>query len=126
MIDLHEYPSGHVGTRHYVSVRGYSRSIPRYKTFRGQDGYNYVLPEFGGTEMPCTSGSPFLLPDKMPYISPMDGTAVSSRSTHREHMRKHGVEEAPDMPVQARRDEPDKSIPHDIIRAMRDLGGGNG
>jgi hypothetical protein len=124
MTELYEYPSDHVGTRHYVSVRGYARSIPKYKTFRGSDGYNYVLPEFGGTEGPYTSGSPFILPDKLVYVSPMDGTEITSRSAHREHMKKHNVIECGDRPVTG-------SVSHlgspvtgrDIADVIRQLGG---
>jgi hypothetical protein len=123
MTDIHDYPLTHIGTRHYVSVRGYSRSIPKYKTFKGADGYNYVLPEFGGSERPCTSGSPYVMPDKMAYVSPMDGTEVSSRSTHREHMKRHGVVEAPDSPYELGREIPISSARDDIRRAVQQLEG---
>jgi len=126
MTDLFEYPADFVGTRRYVSVRGYSRSIPRYKTFRGSDGYNYVLPEFGGTEKPCIAGSSYLMPDKQPYVSPMDGSYITSRSTHREHMKKHNVIEAGDMPVGSIRREratPIGEVARDVVNSIRQLGG---
>jgi hypothetical protein len=119
MLDLHEYPGAHIGTRQYVSVRGYSRSIPKYKTYRGRDGYNHVLPEYGGTDPSYASGSFYILPDKLAYISPMDGTEITSRSAHREHMKVHGVVEAPDR-IPAREIEPGDPV-NDIKAAWREL-----
>jgi hypothetical protein len=124
MTDLFEYPADHVGTRHYVSVRGYSRSIPRYKTFRGTDGYNRVLPEFGGVEQPYTSDSPFIMPDKQPYVSPMDGSYITSRSAHREHMRKHNAVECGDRPVGELKPQQGRKLSgRDIADVIRSLGG---
>lgn len=34
-----------------------------------------------------------IISDIEPYKSPIDGSTVSSRSTHRDHMRQHGVVE---------------------------------
>jgi hypothetical protein len=124
MTELYEYPSDHVGTRHYVSVRGYARSIPKYKTFRGGDGYSRLRPEYGGDEMDCTSGGPFILPDKAPYISPMDGTEITSRSHHREHMRKHNVIECGDSTINDFRPPKGKPVTgQDIADVIRQLGG---
>lgn len=120
--DLYEYPRGHVGTRRYVSVRGHVKSIPAYKTFRGGDGYNYLLPEFGGTEEPRMATGPFILPDKAPYQSPMDGSYITSRSQHREHMLRHNVVECGDRPVgEMKPPEQPKDIAQDIVHAMRQL-----
>jgi hypothetical protein len=119
--DLHDYPGAYIGTRRYVSVRGYSRSIPKYKTYKGSDGYNYVLPEYGGTVQPCASGSSFMiLPDKLAYVSPIDGSEITSRSTHRDHMKRHNVVEAPDR---QRRQESgtNDNIVGDVKAAWREL-----
>lgn len=123
MSDLFEYPPDHVGTRQYVSVRGYSRSIPRYKTYTGFDGYRKLKPEFGGE--PEEGGtSAYYMPDKAPYVSPMDGSLISSRSTHREHMRLHGVEEAGDArPVRRPSGTWSDAKGSDIVNAIRKLGG---
>lgn len=95
--DLYEFPSDHVGRKQYVSVRGHSRSIPKYKTYRGYDGYNYVRPEFGGSWDGLGETSTFIMRDKSAYFSPIDNTVVEGRAAHREHMKRHNVIEAGDM-----------------------------
>lgn len=97
--DLYEYPADYIGRKTYVSVRGHSRSIPKYKTYRGADGYNYLLPEYGGDWSGIGNVSPFLLPDKPAYVSPMDGSVVEGRAAHREHMKVHGTIEAGDLKI---------------------------
>jgi hypothetical protein len=97
--DLYDYPSEHVGRRHYVTVRGHTRSIPSYKTYKGSDGHYHLHPDFGGSGDFADNGSFYYLPDKQSYVSPLDGSTITSRSQHREHMIRHGVIEAGDMPV---------------------------
>lgn len=97
--DLYEYPDSHIGSRSYVSVRGHSRSIPRYKTYLGRDSHYHLSPDFGGDPYDSCGATFYYLPDKAAYVSPMDGSEITSRSAHREHMIKHGVIEAGDMPV---------------------------
>ena len=126
MTDLYDYPDDFVGRRCYVSVRGHTRSIPRFKTYRGSDGYNHLLPEYGGTDDHYGDTSAYYMPDKSPYLSPMDGSYVTSRSQHREHMRKHNVIEAGDMPVSMVQQNRDAHAPvsgRDIANAIRELGG---
>lgn len=124
-MDLYEFPSDYVGRRTYVSVRGHSKSIPKYKTYRGSDGYNHLLPEYGGDPY-YGDTSAYIMPDKSPYVSPMDGSLITSRSSHREHMRKHGVVEAGDMPPptgQRNRDSHRPVTGYDIAHAIKQLGG---
>ena len=125
--DLYDFPSDHIGRKSYVTVRGHSRSIPKFKTYKGTDGYNYVRPEYGGSWDGLGNQSTYVMPDKQPYLSPLDGTYVTSRSVHREHMRKHGVEEAGDMPIgRMVRENRDVHAPvsgRDIVEAIRQLGG---
>lgn len=97
--DLYEYPITHSGSRSYVSVRGHSRSIPKYKTYVGTDGYRHLHPDYGGDPFDGSGPAFYYLPDKQSYISPLDGSEITSRSQHREHMIRHGVIEAGDMPV---------------------------
>src|SRR6187399_132583 len=94
--DLYEFPADYIGRKRYVSVRGHVRSVPAFKTYKGTDSRNHVLPEFGGDGTGFGSVGPFILPDKQPYVSPLDGSYVTSRSQHREHMTRHGVIEAGD------------------------------
>jgi len=127
MTDLYEFDREFIGRKCYVSVRGHSKSIPKYKTYKGCDGYNYLLPEFGGDWGGLGGGSAYLMPDKQPYLSPLDGSYVTSRSTHREHMRKHGVIEAGDMVPGsmngANRDVHRPVSGRDIVDSIRQLGG---
>jgi hypothetical protein len=127
MNDLYEFDPSYIGRKVYVSVRGHSRSVPKYKTYKGCDGYNYVLPEFGGNWDGLGQTSAYVMPDKQPYLSPLDGSYVTSRSVHREHMRKHGVVEAGDIPLGAmHRPEVRESNPvsgRDIVDAIQSLGG---
>jgi hypothetical protein len=123
--NLYEFPDDYVGRKTYVSVRGHVRSIPRYKTYLGSDSRNHLLPEYGGDEI-VDNGSAYLLPDKSPYVSPLDGSYVTSRSTHREHMRRHGVIEAGDMPMPTRQTNRDVHSPvsgYDIAHSIKELGG---
>lgn len=124
-LDLYEYPEDYVGRKSYVSVRGHTKSIPKFKTYRGSDGYNHLLPEYGGSEY-YGDTSAYIMPDKSPYVSPMDGSYITSRSHHREHMRKHNVIEAGDMPMpthQRNRDSHGPVTGRDIADAIRQLGG---
>lgn len=97
MDDLYDFPKDHVGRKRFVSVRGHSKSVPAFKTYKGTDGLNYLRPEYGGDWSGIGNGSAFLMPDKGGYVSPMDGKYVEGRSAHREHMRVHNVLEAGDM-----------------------------
>jgi hypothetical protein len=42
------------------------------------------------TETPVSEGT-MVMPDIQPYQSMVDGTMITSRSRHREHLRQHGV-----------------------------------
>lgn len=125
-MDLYDFPDDYVGRRCYVSVRGHTRSIPRFKTYRGSDGYNHLLPEYGGEGGDYGNASAYYMPDKAPYLSPLDGSYVTSRSQHREHMIRHGVVEAGDMPPptgQRNRDVHGPVTGRDIAYAIKQLGG---
>lgn len=94
--DLYSFPKGHSGPRKYVSVRGHVRSIPVVYTYRGTDGFNRLLPKYGGDYSGFANYStavqaPMIMRDIGEYVSPIDGVTVSSRSTHRSHMQQHGV-----------------------------------
>lgn len=94
--DLYEYPAGYSGRRTYVSVRGHRKSIPHIYTYKGTDGYNYILPEHGGDwsgyeNYSRNVSAPMIMRDMGSYVSPLDGATITSRSQHREHMAAHGV-----------------------------------
>lgn len=122
--DLYEFPSDHVGRRTYVSVQGHSRSIPKYKTYRGDDGRNHVHPDYGGTWDGYARQAAYYMPDKAEYLSPLDGTVVAGRAAHRDHMKRHNVIEAGDMPLNLgdRDRAPLRTSSYDIARALRERG----
>lgn len=122
--DLYDFPADHTGTKSYVSVKGHTRSVPKYKTYKGVGGRNFILPEYGGDWSGASGGSHTILPDKLEYVSPIDGSYVTSRSTHREHMRRHGVEEAGDIKMGSMRVDdraPMGRVAPDIIRSIEEL-----
>lgn len=66
-----------------------------------------------------------IIGDIDPYRSIIDGSVISSRSTHRAHMRRHDVEEAGNEKIY---EKPKPAyvptgIPEDIKRAYEELGG---
>ena len=57
---------------------------------------NGVLYERG---LEPVADGPMIMPDIAPYRSMMDGSIITSRSAHREHLRRHGcVEIGNDLP----------------------------
>lgn len=121
--DLYEFPAEHVGRRCFVSVRGHTRSVPKYKTYKGSDGYNRILPDYGG-EYEDIDLSAYIIRDMEPYKSPIDGTMITSRSHHRNHKKQHNVIEVGNerMPSRSR----DVHAPlsgRDIADAIKQLGG---
>jgi hypothetical protein len=123
--NLYDFPADHVGRRTYVSVAGHVRSVPKYKTYKGSDSRNHLLPQYGGEPFEETTG-PYYMPDKQPYQSPMDGSYITSRPAHQEHMRKHGVMEAGDIPLDLSHRNRDTHRPvtgREIADVIRELGG---
>lgn len=73
----------------YVQINGQLHEKTGNNTviINGQIWYN-----FAGTwapEPPAESRGPTVLPDLQPYRSTIDGSVISSRSRHREHLRAH-------------------------------------
>jgi len=122
-LELYEYPADHVGRKTYVNVQGHSRSVPKYKTYVGTDRRNYLRPEYGGDWSGIGNNAFTIMPDKLEYVSPIDGTHVTSRSTHREHMQRHGVREAGDIKIGSMREDraPMPRAAHDILRSIEQL-----
>jgi len=98
-LDLYDFPADHVGRKTYVGVRGHSKSVPAYKTYKGTDGRNYLHPEFGGDWSGYGNLGPTIISDKAGYLSPLDGSMVEGRAAHREHMNRHNVYEAGDLKI---------------------------
>lgn len=124
--DLYDFPADHAGRKSYVSVRGHSKMVPKYKTYRGSDRYNYILPEYGGSWDGVGNASAYVMPDKLAYVSPIDGSVVTSRSQHREHMIRNDVYEAGDIQPGSMSNIdrcPTPRAHQDIVDAIRQLGG---
>ena len=51
-----------------------------------------------GTE-PAAGAAPMVMPDIAPYRSMIDGSLITSRSRHREHLRAHGMQEVGNDPA---------------------------
>jgi len=122
--DLYEYPQDYVGRKTYVSVRGHSRSVPKYKTYKGTDGRNYIHPDFGGDWSGYGNSSAFIMPDKAEYISPIDWKPVEGRAAHREHMKRHDVLEAGDVKFGSMSNIEKSPMPRvapDTMRAIQEL-----
>ena len=123
--DLYEFPDDHIGRKRYVSVRGHSKSVPAYKTYRGADGRNYIHPDFGGTWDGLGNASAYVMPDKLAYVSPIDGKEITSRSQHREHCNRHNVYEAGDLKPgdlsRGRNNSPLPPVGLDIKRAIEEI-----
>lgn len=123
--DLYEFPVEWVGRKTYVSVRGHSRSVPKYKTYIGSDSRNHLLPEFGGSEI-AGDGSAYYVPDATPFQSPVDGSYITSRSHLREHNIRNRVVDCGDRPVptaQADRSVHRPVTGRDIADSIKQLGG---
>lgn len=96
--DLYEFPEGYSGRKSYVSVRGHARSVPSIYTYKGTDGRNYVHPDFGGDwsgydNYSMAVQAPMFIRDIGEYRSPVDNSMITSRSDHREHLKRHGLVE---------------------------------
>lgn len=98
VFDLYEFPRGWTGRKTYVTVRGHRKSVPFIYTYKGADGMNYILPEYGGDDSGYKNYSrdvstPMIIRDISPYQSVVDGSMITSRSAHREHLAAHGCVE---------------------------------
>lgn len=51
----------------------------------------YLNPEYSAAKRSDTVKAPMYMRDIGAYVSPLDGTRITSRSQHREHMRVHDV-----------------------------------
>lgn len=73
---------------------------------------------------PPESTGPMILPDIQPYKSMIDGSEITSRSRHREHLRQHGCIEVGNDPSLYKPRKPLESPPglkEKIIRAVNEV-----
>lgn len=121
--DLYEFPKGYDGRKTYVSVRGHARSVPVIHTYKGCDGRNYILPDCGGdySGLALGGGSAMIMRDIGEYTSVVDGSRISSRSQHREHIRAHGLIEIGNERFPQRTENAPTGIGKDIKRSIEQL-----
>lgn len=122
--DLYEFPTDHVGKKRFVHVEGHKRSVPVIYTYRGYDGRNKVHPNYGGSWEGEAVGSAMIMSDIGEYRSPLDGSMVTSRSQHRDHMRRHEVIEVGNECFNPRPRDERAALPsagYDIQRAIHQL-----
>jgi len=120
--DLYEYPPGYQGRKRYVTVPGRGVVAACY-TYH--DGSSYrVLPEYGG-EPPqdnSTGCGVFVMKDIGEYTSTVDGTRITTRSQHRDHLRRHDMIEVGNERVRTQTQEMSRAERgNDIRRAMAQL-----
>lgn len=119
--DLYEFPAEYYGRKTYVSVQGHSKSIPALYTYKGTDGRNHVLPEYGGTDKYFTKPNnfPMIMPGIQAFVSPIDGTVIHSRAGVRDHEKRHDVIQVGDDKLPPRTEAaPMPRAGHDIKRAL--------
>jgi hypothetical protein len=119
-LDLYEFPADYVGRKTYVSVQGHSRSIPALYTYRGTDGRNHVLPEYGGDDKYFANGAgPMIMSDISPFRSPVDNSVVQGRASLREHNKRNNVVQIGNDRITPPADRaPMRRAGHDIKRAI--------
>lgn len=90
-IDLKEYPEGFQGRRAYVYVEGHGVLAACYTYPSG--GKHNLRPEHGGPAYgdKSTGNRMYVMGDIGEYTSTVDGSRITTRSAHREHIRKHDL-----------------------------------
>jgi hypothetical protein len=101
-------------------VQGHSKSIPALYTYKGTDGRNHVLPEYGGTDEYFAKGrGPMIMPGIQAFRSPIDGTIIHSRTGLRDHEKRHNVIQVGNDKFPPRTEAaPMPRAGHDIKRAL--------
>lgn len=120
-IDLYEYPEGYQGRKRYVTVPGHG-VVAAYYTYH--DGSkNRILPEFGGDPIDnkATGHTVHFMNDIGAYTSTVDGSRITTRSEHRDHIRQHDLIEVGNERMPSRPQENTSSIGRDIQRTMHQL-----
>jgi hypothetical protein len=64
----------------------------------------------------------YVMPDIAGYTSMVDGSWISSRSHHRNHLRQHNCIEVGNEKITPPQRQPDKTMKQDILRAMYEKG----
>jgi hypothetical protein len=118
--DLSEYPPDWKGRRTYVYVAGQGVIPVIYTYFQG--GNRQLLPEYGGPdyEDKAHGSGIMVMRDIGEYKSVVDGTNITSRSHHREHIRRHDLVEVGNERVRQQEIKP-QNVRADIQRTLHQL-----
>lgn len=124
-MDLYEFPSDYIGRKTYVHVDGHSKSVPYLYTYKGTDGKNHILPEYGGTEEFFAHGEmPYFVPGIKSFRSPIDGTLINSRTALSDHERRHNVVQIGNERIEPPADRaPMPRAGYDVKRALETVKG---
>lgn len=94
-----------------------------------QDVYRTVaecrnMPDCCGQQMQKVYTPLHVIEDMKPYRSPIDGKMVTSRTQHRDHMRKHDVVEVGNEKLSGKpkRQEKDPALRHEIEKNLYQAG----
>ena len=82
------------------------------------DDVGGVVMRFGGRAESKRSDGIMVIRDIEPYQSMIDGSVISGRRQHRDHLRAHGAIEVGTEKIKARKPEPLPPIQHDIKAAI--------
>lgn len=74
----------------------------------------YLDPEYSAAKRSDAVHAPMIIRDIGEYVSPLDGSTITSRSAHRDHLRKHDVVEVGNDMM--------KTPTEDPVRVNRELG----
>lgn len=121
---LRDTPQTRTSTKEYDD--GYERIFGKKKTATRKKKYIQVdgkLVDADLFERPQSS-TPYVMEDMKPYRSPLDGSYVGSRSTHKAHMRQHGVIEVGNEKLTrpARKDYNPQGVRDDLMRTLHEKG----
>ena len=88
--DMREFPEGYQGRRRYVRAVNHGIIAACY-AYSGFDGRYYVMGDTSGVAPRSGMSAPYVIGDIGEYQSPIDNSMVTSRSSHREHLKVYDV-----------------------------------
>lgn len=92
-VDLNKYPTDYRGRQSFVFVRAIEKVVARCYTY-SMGGVTQLLPEYGGPAIDSKRiPGPMVMRDIGEYTSPVDGSHITSRGQHRDHVRRHDLVE---------------------------------
>lgn len=88
------------------------------------DKLTYLAPEYAAPKRSETVKAPYFIKDIGEYRSPIDGTLITTRSAHRDHMRAHDVVEVGNEKIgamTAKHEPPTRDIGAEIKRHIEEV-----